>query len=176
MTVAIRPAVVLIAAVGRNGAIGLRDGLPWRLPGDLAHFKAETLGKPVVMGRRTFASLGRPLPGRFLVVVSRDPALALPEGVARAGSLDEALARADAIAAERGAGEVMVAGGAEIYRAAMPRADALRLTEVDLAPEADTLFPAIDPGLWRELSRVPGVRGPKDEAAYAFVERVRNRG
>lgn len=168
--------VVLIAAVGRNGAIGLRDGLPWRLPGDLAHFKAETLDKPVVMGRKTFASLGRPLPGRFLVVVSRDPALALPDGVARAGSLDEALALSAAIAAERGAREIMVAGGAEIYRAAMPRADALRLTEVDLAPEADSLFPPVDAALWREVSRVAGHRGPKDEAAYAFVEHARRRG
>lgn len=169
------PPVVLIAAVGRNGAIGLRDGLPWRLPGDLAHFRAETMGKPVVMGRRTFASLGRPLPGRALVVVSRDPALALPEGVVGAASLDEALGRARAIAAERGADEIMVAGGAEIYRAAMPWADALRLTEVDLAPEADSLFPPLDAALWRELSRVPGVRGPRDEAGFTFVEHVRRR-
>ena len=168
--------VVLIAAVARNGAIGLRDGLPWRLPGDLRHFKAETLGKPVVMGRKTFASLGRPLPGRFLVVVSRDPALAVPAGVERAASLDAALARGQAIAAERGATEVMVAGGAEIYRAAMATADALRLTEVDLAPEADALFPAVDPTLWREVSRVPGSRGPGDEAGFTVVEHRRRGG
>ena len=168
--------VVLIAAVGRNGAIGLRDGLPWRMPSDLRHFKAETLGKPVVMGRRTFAALGRPLPGRYLVVVSRDPDLALPEGVERAASLDAALARGQAIAAERAAAEVMVAGGAEIYRAAMPVADALRVTEVDLAPPADALFPAIDPALWRELSRVPGSPGPRDEAGFTVVEHVRRRG
>lgn len=167
--------VVLIAAVGRNGAIGLRDGLPWRLPGDLRHFKAETMGKPVIMGRRTFASLGRPLPGRHLVVVSRDPGLALPEGVARAASLEAALERGQAIAAERGAAEVMVAGGAEVYRAAMPLADALRLTEVDLAPEADALFPGIDPALWREVSRVPGHRTPADEAGFTMVEHVRRR-
>ena len=167
--------VVLIAAVGRNGAIGVRDGLPWRLPGDLRHFKAETLGKPVLMGRKTFASLGRPLPGRFLVVVSRDPGLALPGGVERAASLEAALARGQAIAAERGAGEVMVAGGAEIYRAAMPGADALRLTEVDLAPAADALFPAVDPALWREVSRVPGDRTSADEAGFTVVEHVRRR-
>ena len=161
--------VVLIAAVGRNGAIGLRDGLPWRLPSDLRHFKAETMGKPVVMGRKTFASLGRPLPGRHLVVVSRDPAFALPEGVVGATSVEGALARAQAIAAERGAAEVMVAGGAEIYRAAMPLADALRITEVDLSPEADSVFPAIDPELWRELSRKTGERGERDEAGFAVV-------
>lgn len=165
--------VVLIAAVGRNRAIGLRDGLPWRLPGDLRRFKAETLGKPVVMGRRTFASIGRPLPGRSLVVLSRDPVLALPPGVDRAGSLDEALARAQAIAAASGAAEVMVAGGADVYRAALPRADVLRLTEVDLAPEADSLFPPVDPAAWREASRDARDRGPGDEAAYAFVELVR---
>jgi dihydrofolate reductase len=161
--------VVLIAAVGRNGAIGLRDGLPWRLPSDLRGFKAETMGKPVVMGRKTFASLGRPLPGRHLVVVSRHPASALPEGVVGATGVEEALARAQGIAAGCGAGEVMVAGGAEIYRATMPFADALRITEVDLAPEADSVFPAIDPALWRELSRVPGRRGERDEADFAVV-------
>ncbi len=161
--------VVLIAAVGRNGAIGLRDGLPWRLPGDLRHFKARTMGRPVVMGRRTFQSLGRPLPGRFLVVASRDPALALPEGVERAASLDAALARGQALAALHGAGEVMVAGGAEIYRAAMDRADAMLLTEVDLAPEADSFFPPVDPALWREASRVPQAPGPNDEAGFDLV-------
>ena len=161
--------VVLIAAVGRNGAIGLRDGLPWRLPSDLRHFKAETMGKPVVMGRKTFASLGRPLPGRHLVVVSRDPAPVLPEGVVGATGIGEALAIAQGIAAECGADEVMVAGGAEIYRAALPFADALLITAVDLAPEADSVFPAIDPALWRELSRAAGERGERDEAGTTVV-------
>ena len=161
--------VVLIAAVGRSGAIGLRDGLPWRLPSDLRGFKAETMGKPVIMGRRTFASLGRPLPGRHLVVVSRDPAFPLPEGAVGATGIIEALGRAQGIAAERGAAEVMVAGGSEVYRAAIPFADALRITEVDLSPEADSFFPAIDPALWRELSRAAGERGERDEAAFAVV-------
>ena len=165
--------VVLIAAVGRNGAIGLRDGLPWRLPSDLRHFRAETMGKPVIMGRKSFAALGRPLPGRFLVVVSRTPALALPEGIARAASLDEALMRGQAIAEEHRAPEVMVAGGAEIYGAAMGRADALRLTEVDLAPEADAFFPVVDPVAWREASRRPGEQGPRDEARYDVVDWLR---
>lgn len=161
--------VVLIAAVGRNGAIGLRDGLPWRLPSDLRGFRAETMGKPVIMGRKTFASLGRPLPGRYLVVVSRDPALALPEGVVGATGIETALDRAQAIAAEHGAAEVMVAGGAEIYRAVLPFAGALRITEVDLEPEADSFFPPIDPAVWRETAREAGERGERDEACFAVV-------
>lgn len=161
--------VVLIAAVARNGAIGLRDGLPWRLPSDLRGFRLETMGKPVVMGRKTFASLGRPLPGRHLVVVSRDPAPALPEGVVGATGIVEALARAQAIAAGRGAAEVMVAGGSTIYRAAMPLADALRITAVDLEPEADSFFPPIDAARWRELSRAAGERGERDEADFAVL-------
>ncbi len=161
--------VVLIAAVGRNGAIGLRDGLPWRLPSDLRHFKVETMGKPVVMGRKTFASLGRPRPCRHFVVVSRDPAPGLPDGVVGATGIDEALASARGIAADRGAAEVMVAGGAEIYRAVLPVADALLITAGDLAPEADGFFPAINPALWRELSRTAGDRGERDEAGYAIL-------
>lgn len=163
--------VVLIAAVGRNGAIGRDGGLPWRLPGDLRHFRARTLGKPVVMGRATFASIGRPLPGRHVVVLSRHPeALQLPAGVSAAGTLEGALDRARAIAAERGAAEVMVAGGAAVYREALARADALCITEVDLEPEADTFFPAIDPARWREASRERPAPGPGDDSAYSFVE------
>lgn len=167
--------VVLIAALGRNREIGLRDGLPWRLPGDLRHFKAETMGKPVIMGRKTFTSLGRPLPGRALIVVSRDPALAMPDGVESAASVGEALWRGQAIAVLSGATEVMVAGGAEIYRAALDRADALCLTEVDLAPDADSFFPAIDPTFWREVSRTAGEPVPGDEAEFELVrwERLR---
>lgn len=161
--------VVIVAAVGRNGAIGLRDGLPWRLPSDLRGFKAATMGRPVIMGRKTFASLGRPLPGRHLVVVSRDPALALPDGVVGATGIEDALERAQTIAAERGAGEVMVAGGAEIYRLTMPFADALRITEVDMQPEADSFFPGVDSKLWREVSREAGERSERDEAAFAVV-------
>ncbi len=165
--------VTLIAAVGRNRAIGVRNGLPWRLPGDLRRFKALTLGKPLVLGRKTFQSIGRPLPGRHLVVVTRDPALALPEGVARAATLAEALDRADDLAARHGADEIMVGGGAEVYRAAIALADRLLITEVDLAPEADSLFPVVDPAAWREVSREPQPRGPGDDAAFAFVAYAR---
>ena len=162
--------VVLIAAVGRNGAIGLRDRLPWRLPSDLKHFRSMTMGKPVVMGRKTFASLGRPLPGRHVVVVSRDPDLRLPDGVDRASTIPEALSRAQGLARLHHAEDVMVAGGAEIYRSTIDVAARLALTEVDLAPEADSLFPAIDLAVWREVSRAPQVPAAGDEADFAFVE------
>ena len=162
--------VVLIAAVGRNGAIGLRDRLPWRLPSDLKRFKAMTMGKPVVMGRKTFAALGRPLPGRHLVVVSRDPVLRLPDGIDRASTIPEALSRAQDLARRHGAEDVMVAGGAEIYRSTVDLAERLAITEVDLAPEADSTFPTIDLAAWREVDRVSQVPAPGDEAGFAYVE------
>ena len=165
--------VTMIAAVGRNGAIGARNGLPWRLPSDLRRFKALTMGKPLVLGRKTFESIGRPLPGRFVVMVTRDATRALPVGMVSAGSIAEALDRAEALAIEHGADEVMVGGGAEIYRGAIGRADRLRITEVDLAPDADAFFPAIDPALWRESARQPQPPGPNDEAACTGVDYVR---
>ena len=162
--------VVIIAAVGRNGAIGLRDRLPWRLPSDLRRFRTMTMGKPVVMGRKTFAALGRPLPGRHLVVVSRDPALRLPDGVERAVTIPEALSRAQDLATSHHADEIMVAGGAEIYRSTIEVAERLAITEVDLAPEADSTFPTIDPRLWREVGRTPQVGTADDEAGFAYVD------
>lgn len=168
--------LTLVAAVGRNGAIGVRNGLPWRLPSDLRRFKTLTMGKPLVLGRKTFESIGRPLPGRHLVVVTRDPGRALPADVAVAGSVDEALDKADALAAEYGADEIMIGGGAEIYRATIGRAARLCLTEVALAPEADAFFPPIDPEAWREASRIPQARGAQDEADFAVVDYVRRSG
>ncbi len=165
--------VVIIAAVGRNGAIGLEDRLPWRLPSDLKRFKTMTMGKPVVMGRKTFASLGRPLPGRHLVVVSRDPALRLPDGIDRAATIPEALARAQDLATLHHAEEIMVAGGAEIYRSTIDVAERLAITEVDLAPEADSTFPTIDLAVWREVDRQVQPRGPGDEAGFSYVDYVR---
>ena len=155
--------VAIIAAVGRNGAIGQAGGLPWRLSSDLRRFKALTMGKPLVMGRKTFESLRRPLPGRRLIVVTRDPAFAHP-GVEVAHGLEEAIA----LGAE--AEEIMIGGGEEIYAQALSFADRLYLTEVDLAPAADARFPAIDRSRWRETRREPGRRGPNDEADFAFVK------
>jgi len=155
--------VSLIAAVARNGAIGADGGLPWRLSSDLKRFKALTMGKPLVMGRKTFDSVGRPLPGRRVIVVTRDAGWTRP-GVETANSLEAALALA------AGADEIMVGGGGEIYAQALPLAARLYLTEVDLAPDGDVRFPDIDPALWREARRELGARGPKDEADFAFVE------
>jgi dihydrofolate reductase len=135
-----RPAIVLIAAVAHDRVIGAQGGLPWRLPEDLKRFKATTLGHPVVMGRRTFASLGKPLVGRTNIVVTRQAGFAAPEGVRVAASPGEALDLALALHPK-----VFVIGGAELYQAALPRATEALLTLVDLRVEGDTRFPALAP-------------------------------
>ena len=163
------PRLALIVAMGRNGGIGIENRLPWRIAADMKHFRAVTMGKPVIIGRKTWQSIGRPLPGRALVVVSGDPAFAAPPDVILARSPDEAVARAQDIAAARGVDEVMVAGGATLYAELIDRATRLYVTEVDLAPEADTFFPAIDPRSWRETSRQAQNPAPGDDAAFAFV-------
>jgi dihydrofolate reductase len=160
-----RPRIALIAAVGRNRAIGRANALPWRLSSDLKRFKALTLGKPFVIGRKTFQSIGRALPGRFSIVVTRDRAFTAPD-VEVADNLASALA----LAAAHGTAEIMIGGGGEIYAQVIGQADWLYLTEVDLAPEGDALFPEIDPSQWREIRREGGMRGPKDEADFAFVD------
>ena len=139
----------LIAAVARNRAIGKNNQLLWHLPEDMKHFRETTRGKPVVMGRKTWESLPekfRPLPGRQNIVVSRDPAYKA-HGADLAGSLEGALALAG------GAEEVFVIGGEQLYRAALPFADRLYLTEVELEPEADAFFPELHPAVWQEVER-----------------------
>jgi dihydrofolate reductase len=136
--------VTLIAAVARNGVIGANGGIPWHLPEDFAHFKATTLGHTLLMGRATYDSIGRPLPGRTTIVLTRDPDWRA-DGVLVAGSIEEALAMAD--------GDVYVAGGAAVYAAALPYADEQLLSEVDLEPEGDTFYPAYERDEWREVSR-----------------------
>lgn len=137
--------LTLIVAVADNGVIGADGRLPWRLPADLRHFKAATMGKPVLMGRRTWESLGRPLPGRRNVVVSRRSDWQ-PAGAEVFPSPDAAL---EAVAGEP---EVMVIGGAELYAALLPRAHRIALTRVHAKPEGDTTFPGLGPE-WRETSR-----------------------
>jgi dihydrofolate reductase len=166
------PRLALIAAVARNGVIGAGDALPWRLSSDLKRFKALTMGKPLIVGRKTFQAIGRTLPGREIIVVTRDEAYA-PEGVEVARDVDSALRLAEAKAGAAGVDEVVVAGGGEIYARTIGRAGRLYVTEVDLAPEGDAHFPPIDPALWREVRREPGERGPRDEADFAFVEYAR---
>ncbi|WP_407530686.1 dihydrofolate reductase [Methylobacterium oryzisoli] len=156
------PLVTLIAAVARNRVIGRDNDLAWRLRSDLRRFRALTMGKPVVMGRRTWDSIGRPLPGRRVIVMTRDPAWSAPE-VASAADWPAVLAQA------AGAEEIMVAGGAQIYALTLPLADRIQLTEVDAAPEGDVLFPAIPEGRFREVASEAHPAGPDDEHAFRFV-------
>lgn len=156
------PRITIIAAVARNRAIGRGNALPWHLAGDLKRFKALTLGHPVVMGRKTFASIGRPLPGRENIVVTRSRSLA-PAGCRVVHSLEEALAAA------ADAAEVFVIGGGEIYALALPLAHRLQLTEVDVEIEADAYFPAFDRGAWRELSRESHAAADPSGLRFEFV-------
>jgi dihydrofolate reductase len=143
------PVVSLVAALARNRVIGAGNRLPWHLPEDLRRFKRLTMGAPVIMGRKTHESIGKPLPGRRNIVVTRQPG-ARWEGCEVAGSLEAALAAAG------DAPEVFVIGGAELYAAALPRADRLHLTLIDAEYEGDALFPEFDPAGWRETAREPG--------------------
>lgn len=157
--------VAMIAAVGSNGVIGADNGIPWRLPSDFAFFKRTTMGKPLIMGRKTFESIGKPLPGRTNIVVTRDHDFA-PVGVEVVRSLEDALDLAQAIAARDGVDEVMIGGGGAIYAAMMPRADRLYITHVDAAPEGETTFPAIDPGEWSAGAEPEVTPDPRDSAAF----------
>ena len=162
------PKIVAVVARGRNGVIGVANGLPWRLSSDLKRYKARTWGKPMIMGRRTFESIGRPLPGRESVVLTRDPHFRA-EGAHVAASPAEALATARRLAALLGVDEIIIAGGEEIYRAFLDLTDVIELTEVALDIAGDAHFPALDPKDWREIAREAPPRGPKDEADFAFV-------
>jgi dihydrofolate reductase len=142
------PRITLIVARARNGVIGNRNKLPWRLPEDLQHLKSATMGHPVIMGRKTFDSIGKPLPGRRIIVVTRQTDWS-HAGCERAGSVDEAIE----LAVRSASDEVFVAGGTEIFRQTLDRADRLLVTEVDLEPEGDSVFPPIDPARWRQASR-----------------------
>lgn len=139
--------VVMVAAVADNGVIGADGDIPWRIPEDFAHFKRTTLGHTLVMGRATFDSIGRPLPGRTTIVLTRDPSWTA-EGVLVASSLDAALALAEDLP-----GDVMVAGGALVYDEALHLADQQVLTRVHRTPRGDTFYPDFDPGDWVEEAR-----------------------
>ncbi|WP_444920263.1 dihydrofolate reductase [Microbulbifer sp. CnH-101-G] len=159
--------IALIAAVARNGAIGRDNELPWRLSGDLQFFKRTTMGKPVVMGRKTFESIGRPLPGRANIVVTRNPDWH-SEGVEVVSTLEAALELADKHAQEAGASELMVIGGAQIYRLSMPHAARLYVTEVDAEVAGDAFFPEVDDS-WVEVARECYPASEKNEYNYALV-------
>ena len=161
--------LVLVAAVARNGVIGANGGLPWRLSSDLKRFKALTWGKPLVMGRKTFASIGRALPGRDTIVVTRDPAFAPPDVIV-AHNLEAGLDLAAERARAMGADDIVVAGGGEIYAQTIARANRFFITEIALDAKGEARFPRIDPERWREISRETGERSPRDEADFAFVQ------
>lgn len=166
------PAMVFVVAVADNGVIGVGNALPWTLKSDLKRFKALTLGKPVVMGRRTFASIGRPLPGRTNIVVTRDRAFAAP-GVVAAPSLEAAYAVAQGDAMRRGATEIAVIGGADIFAQWMARADRLEVTEVHAAPDGDTHLPDIDRSRWQEIARARQAATPSDSSDFTYVTYIR---
>jgi dihydrofolate reductase len=160
--------VVLIVAVADNGVIGAHGAIPWRLKSDVQRFKAMTIGKPVVMGRKTFVSLRRPLPGRTNIVVTRDRRFRA-DGAVVATSLADARAVALGDALRRSVAEVAVIGGAEVYAQWMAIADRLEVTEVHARPEGDTSFAAIDAAEWQEVTRVQNPAGPDDSAAFSYV-------
>ncbi|MCE4055085.1 dihydrofolate reductase [Pseudomonas sp. Au-Pse12] len=156
----------LIAALAQNRVIGVDNSMPWHLPGDFKFFKATTLGKPIIMGRKTWDSLGRPLPGRLNIVVSRQTSLVL-EGAEVYPSLEAAVARAEEWALEQGASELMLIGGAQLYSQGLEQADRLYLTRVALSPEGDAWFPEFDEQQWKRVSEMPNP--PEgDKPAYSF--------
>jgi len=155
------PRISLVAAVARNGVIGDSGRLPWHLPEDLKRFKALTMGHVMIMGRKTHEAIGRPLPGRRTIVVSRQARIAFP-GVETAASLEAAIA----LAGE--APEIFVVGGGEIYVQALPLAHRLLLTEVDASPAGDAFFPPFDPARWRVGARTEGRSA--EGLSYAFVD------
>ncbi|PMR69647.1 dihydrofolate reductase [Halomonas heilongjiangensis] len=159
--------VAMIAALARNRVIGVDNRLPWYLPEDLRFFKRMTQAKPLVMGRKTFESIGRPLPGRLNIVVTRDPAFH-HEGVRVCHDLASALALADQQATIDACDELMVMGGAQIYAQALPLASRLYLTEVDIEVEGDARFPELDMAEWEVVQRVPG-EPAEGQPAYSFV-------
>lgn len=153
----------LIVAVSRTGVIGLDNKLPWHLPDDLQYFKSVTMGKPLVMGRKTYDSIGRPLPGRTNIVITRDVSWCAP-GVEVATSLDDALSLARKACADSGVDEVMVIGGEQIYRMTIAVADRLYVTEVDTEIAGDAFFPTIDNKQWQRTS----VQLPKVTGSYSY--------
>ena len=167
------PSVALVVARARNGVIGRDGGLPWRLRSDLQLFKANTIGKPCIMGRATWQSLPlRPLPGRLNVVLSRDPEFR-PKGALVCRAFDEALSIAREQAVEDGAAEVCVIGGAALFALALPLARRIYLTEVDAAPDGDVFFPEFDEAAFEEVTREAHQPGEKDD--HPFVYRVLER-
>ncbi len=165
--------IALLVAIAENGVIGRDGDLPWRLSSDLKLFRRLSMGKPLIMGRMTFATLKKPLDGRDNIVVTRDAGFAA-EGAIVVHSVDEAVRRARDFARERCTGEIIVMGGAEIYRQTLPIADRIYLTRVNAAPRGDVTFPPLDMSQWRVIKEESYKNGPKDDFSFTFsvLERI----
>ena len=164
--------IVLLAAVADNGIIGRDNGLPFRQSSDLKRFKQLSMGKPLVMGRKTYLSIGKPLPGRTNIVVTRDPSFNAV-GVVTAMSLDAAMTVARGDALRRGADAIVVIGGTDIFMQTMPLADRLEITHVHARPEGDVSFPPIEETHWRATDRSDHPAGTQDEASFSYVTYLR---
>ena len=162
------PMIALVVAMGENRAIGRGGDLPWHLRSDMRYFRELTMGKTVLMGRRTFKSLPRVLDGRLNIVLTRDRGFVPPDAMV-AYSLEEGLNAARASAKWMAATEIMIIGGEDVFREVLPQTDRIYLTEVHAAPDADTWFPELDMKEWREVSREAHAAGPKDDHAFSFV-------
>jgi dihydrofolate reductase len=161
-----RPRIAFVVAVSKNGVIGLDGRLPWRLSSDLRNFKTITMGKPLIMGRKTWESLPkRPLPGRDNIVITRQRGYAAP-GATVVSDVEAALSKAEMFARRVKSDEIAVIGGGEIFASLLPRADRIYLTEIDLEVEGDTYFPALDATQWKEVGREKFARGEKDDAGF----------
>ncbi|MEA2834020.1 MAG: dihydrofolate reductase [Methylobacteriaceae bacterium] len=164
--------LAFVVAVAKNGVIGRGGGLPWRLPSDLKQFKKLTMGKPILMGRRTWDSVGRPLPGRETIVITRDLNFSA-DGAHVAHSIDAGLALAQEQAKRMGADTIMIVGGSDLFAALLDRADIIHLNEVDLEPEGDVLFPPLDPARWVEVACEAPPRAANDQANVRFLTYAR---
>lgn len=160
------PEIIMVAAMAKNRVIGKDNAMPWHLPADLKHFKQVTMAKPIIMGRKTFASLGRPLPGRQNIIITRNADF-VADGCDVVSSIDAALVKAGDVPA------VMIIGGAEIYRQFLPLATCLHLTFIDLETEGDTYFPEYSEDEWRVKNRQQGELDDKNRIAHEFVELIR---
>lgn len=159
------PRIAMIVGVAANGVIGSDQTIPWRIPSDMQFFRRTTMGKPVVMGRKQYETVGKPLPGRTNIVITRQPGYQ-PEGVVVVPSIDAALEKARAVAIADGVEEIMIIGGGEIYAQLMDRADRLYVSHIALSPEGDVRFPAIDPAVWQVIDSPDVAPSEKDDAAY----------
>lgn len=163
-----RPRITFVVAAAENGIIGQGGSLPWKLSSDLKFFRTMTIGKPVIMGRKTFQSIGKPLDGRDNIVLTRDEDFKAPAGVSVAHRVEDALDLAYRFAEDRGVNEIAVIGGAEIYALLLAKADRLYLTRVHAEPEGDASF-VIDPALWQEVERKQMARSVRDQHEATFI-------